>query len=88
MYSANFRASNAARAIESAARDAAAATAALTSVTEPVHRMVLELRIAHPDKSMSELGGLCTPPMTKYAYAGHLRRLLNKRPTKAGDSNE
>jgi DNA-binding transcriptional regulator WhiA len=83
-----LRARNAASVAAAAARDVAAAELALPSVTNPSHRPVLELRIAHPDLSMSELGAMCTPPLGKDVYSGLLRRALNKRPTRAGERDE
>jgi hypothetical protein len=38
-------------------------------------REIADLRRANPDASMDELGRLCTPPVTKAAVAGRLRRL-------------
>ena len=35
-----------------------------------------ELRLKHKDASLDELGRLSTPPMTKDAVAGRIRRLL------------
>jgi DNA-binding protein WhiA len=35
-----------------------------------------QLRLAHPQASLEELGGLADPPMTKDAVAGRIRRLL------------
>jgi DNA-binding transcriptional regulator WhiA len=35
-----------------------------------------ELRISHGQASLEELGSLATPPMTKDAIAGRIRRLL------------
>jgi DNA-binding protein WhiA len=35
-----------------------------------------ELRIAHGQASLEELGSLASPPMTKDAIAGRIRRLL------------
>jgi DNA-binding protein WhiA len=38
-----------------------------------------ELRIAHGQASLEELGSLATPPMTKDAIAGRIRRLLARQ---------
>jgi DNA-binding protein WhiA len=35
-----------------------------------------ELRVNHGQASLEELGSLATPPMTKDAIAGRIRRLL------------
>lgn len=35
------------------------------------------LRIAHPDASLQELASMVHPPLTKHAFAGRLRRLLD-----------
>jgi len=43
------------------------------------------LRIAHQDASLEELGGLHTPPLTKDAIAGRIRRLLALADKKAQD---
>jgi DNA-binding protein WhiA len=46
-----------------------------------------ELRLAHKQASLEELGGLADPPMTKDAVAGRIRRLLalaDKRATEQG----
>lgn len=71
-----FEESNTARAAAAGERRAAEAQAALNHVVYGIHRQVLELRITYPQKSLAELGALCDPPMTKDAYASHLRRAL------------
>jgi DNA-binding transcriptional regulator WhiA len=46
-----------------------------------------QLRIEHGQASLEELGSLATPPMTKDAIAGRIRRLLamaDKRATELG----
>lgn len=45
----------------------------------PIEKLVVDLRIEHPELSLAELGALCDPPMTKYAYAARLRRALETR---------
>jgi cell division protein WhiA len=49
-------------------------------------RVAGELRLAHKQASLEELGGLADPPMTKDAVAGRIRRLLAMADKKAGDS--
>ena len=44
-----------------------------------------ELRLAHKQASLEELGGLADPPMTKDAVAGRIRRLLAMADKKASD---
>jgi DNA-binding protein WhiA len=44
-----------------------------------------ELRLAHKQASLEELGGLAEPPMTKDAVAGRIRRLLAMADKKAQD---
>jgi cell division protein WhiA len=43
------------------------------------------LRLAHPQASLEELGGLADPPMTKDAVAGRIRRLLALADKRAGE---
>ena len=54
----------------------------------PEHlRYAGELRVAHKQSSLDELGHLADPPMTKDAIAGRIRRLLamaDKRATDLG----
>jgi hypothetical protein len=59
-------------------RDAAAARAALKRLPadDSVARLVLQLRIDHPEKSSAELAAMCG--MTRGAYAAKLWRLLQK----------
>jgi len=42
-----------------------------------------ELRVAHKNASLDELGRLADPPMTKDAVAGRIRRLLSMADRKA-----
>jgi DNA-binding protein WhiA len=52
----------------------------------PEHlRVAGELRLAHKQASLEELGGLADPPMTKDAVAGRIRRLLAMADKKASD---
>jgi len=52
----------------------------------PEHlRTAGELRLAHKQASLEELGGLADPPMTKDAVAGRIRRLLAMADKKASD---
>lgn len=44
-----------------------------------------ELRITHGQASLEELGSLATPPMTKDAIAGRIRRLLAMADKRAGE---
>jgi cell division protein WhiA len=44
-----------------------------------------ELRLAHKQASLEELGGLADPPMTKDAVAGRIRRLLAMADKRASD---
>jgi DNA-binding protein WhiA len=49
-------------------------------------RVAGELRLAHKQASLEELGGLAEPPMTKDAVAGRIRRLLAMADKKASDN--
>lgn len=52
----------------------------------PTHlRYAGELRLAHREASLDELGHFADPPMTKDAVAGRIRRLLAMADKKAGD---
>ena len=44
-----------------------------------------ELRLAHKQASLDQLGRLAEPPMTKDAIAGRIRRLLAMADKKASD---
>jgi DNA-binding protein WhiA len=44
-----------------------------------------ELRITHGQASLEELGSLASPPMTKDAIAGRIRRLLAMADKRAHD---
>jgi hypothetical protein len=54
----------------------AQAAEALNRVDSERHRALLRLRIDNPELSMSELGALCDPPLSKDAVSGVLRRAL------------
>jgi DNA-binding protein WhiA len=41
-------------------------------------RAVAELRLEHPDATLAELGALASPPLSKAAVAGRLRRLVQR----------
>lgn len=72
----SFDEANAARTATAGKRRAEAARDALPRTVDRKHRQVLQLRIADPRASLTELGARCTPPMTKDSYASHLRRAL------------
>ncbi len=70
---------------ERRSRDGAAATvtvvrAALVRIdqaTAPAHLVAAgRMRIEHPDDSLTDLGARFSPPLTKDAVAGRIRRLL------------
>lgn len=74
------------------ARAAVAASARVARALEilgdevPDHlRQAGDLRIEHGQASLEELGSLATPPMTKDAVAGRIRRLLAMADKKASD---
>ena len=48
-------------------------------------RVAGELRLAHKQASLEELGTLADPPMTKDAVAGRIRRLLALADKRASD---
>jgi DNA-binding protein WhiA len=50
-------------------------------------RVAGELRLAHKQASLEELGALADPPMTKDAVAGRIRRLLAMADKKASDND-
>lgn len=61
-----------------AASTVAAVRAALDGLDSAPRLLVEagELRLTHPDASLAELGKLATPPVSKDAIAGRLRRLV------------
>lgn len=74
------------------ARAAVAASARVTRALEilgadvPEHlREAGHLRIEHGQASLEELGALATPPMTKDAIAGRIRRLLSMADKRAAE---
>ena len=74
-------AANRRRSRRTAQRHSAAARQALDALAtriEPNHpwRAVLAHRAGNPTASLRELADTMTPPMTKHAYASHLRRAL------------
>lgn len=72
----SFAAANSERAAIAGTRRANAAREALPRTVDLTHRQVLQLRIADPTASLTELGARCEPAMTKDAFASHLRRAL------------
>lgn len=74
----SFEEANSVRASLAGKRRAESAHAALPLTVAGKHRQVLELRIADPNATLTELGARCSPPMSKDAYASHLRRALTK----------
>ncbi|CCH74603.1 putative sporulation transcription regulator WhiA (fragment) [Nostocoides australiense Ben110] len=48
-------------------------------------RVAGDLRMAHKQASLEELGALAQPPMTKDAVAGRIRRLLAMADKRAGE---
>ncbi len=71
--------SNQQRAQRSALASAIRAERALEILGDKAPRHFIEiarLRIEHPDLSLDDLGRLATPPLTKNAAAGRLRRVL------------
>lgn len=71
-----FDAANKLRSATAGVRRAEAARKALAVTTDERWRQVLQLRIDDPVASLAQLGLRCTPPMTKDAFASHLRRAL------------
>src|SRR6187397_575421 len=85
---ANFDDANMRRSARAAVAAGARVQRALEILGEdiPDHlRVAGELRLAHKQASLEELGGLADPPMTKDAVAGRIRRLLALADKKAGD---
>jgi DNA-binding protein WhiA len=76
---ANFDDANLRRSARAAVASGARVKAALDilGTDAPEHLLAAgQLRLAHPQASLEELGGLADPPMTKDAVAGRIRRLL------------
>jgi len=85
---ANFDDANMRRSARAAVAAGARVHRALEILGEdvPDHlRTAGELRLAHKQASLEELGGLAVPPMTKDAVAGRIRRLLAMADKKACD---
>ena len=75
----NLTSANARRTAEAAADNCFKVAQALKLLgeTAPANlRQTGTLRLAHPDASLEELGRYASPPMTKDAVAGRIRRLL------------
>ena len=86
---ANFDDANMRRSARAAVAAGARVQRALEILGEdiPDHlRVAGELRLAHKQASLEELGGLAEPPMTKDAVAGRIRRLLAMADKKASDT--
>ncbi|MGZ4608608.1 MAG: DNA-binding protein WhiA [Blastococcus sp.] len=85
---ANFDAANMRRSARAAVAAGARVQRALEILGEdiPDHlRAAGELRLAHKQASLEELGALADPPMTKDAVAGRVRRLLAMADKRAAD---
>src|SRR6478672_9697803 len=85
---ANFDDANLRRSARAAVAAGARVQRALEILGEdiPDHlRVAGELRLAHKQASLEELGTLADPPMTKDAVAGRIRRLLALADKRAGD---
>jgi DNA-binding protein WhiA len=86
---ANFDDANLRRSARAAVAAAARVARALEILGDevPDHlRQAGDLRIEHGQASLEELGSLASPPMTKDAVAGRIRRLLAMADKKASDS--
>ncbi|TPW76278.1 DNA-binding protein WhiA [Schumannella soli] len=84
----NFDDANLRRSAQAAVAACARVERALEILGEgvPEHlRYAGELRLAHRDASLDELGHHADPPMTKDAVAGRIRRLLAMADKEAGD---
>jgi AcrR family transcriptional regulator len=74
----SFLDANRLRAVRAGQRSVQALRDMDTTGLSELERQVVSLRTKHPDLSFTELGALCRPPMTKFAYAARLRRVLAK----------
>lgn len=86
---ANFDDANLRRSARAAVAAAARVSRALEILGDdvPDHlRQAGDLRIEHGQASLEELGSLASPPMTKDAVAGRIRRLLAMADKKAADA--
>ena len=90
---ANFDDANLRRSARAAVAAGARAARAIEILGDEIPAHLLEagqLRVTHQQASLEELGALATPPMTKDAIAGRIRRLLamaDKRATELGIPN-
>ena len=88
----NLTSANARRTAEAATENCFRVTRALQVLGDSAPENLVQtgkLRLAHPDASLEELGRYASPPMTKDAVAGRLRRLLalaDKTAAKTGPS--
>jgi cell division protein WhiA len=85
---ANFDDANLRRSARAAVAAAARVTRALEILGEDAPRHLTsagELRLAHRQASLEELGALAEPPLTKDAIAGRIRRLLALADKRAKD---
>jgi hypothetical protein len=88
---ANFDDANLRRSARAAVAAGARVNAALALLQDldppaPDHLLAAgQLRLAHPQASLEELGALADPPMTKDAVAGRIRRLLAMADKRAED---
>jgi len=88
---ANFDDANLRRSARAAVAAGARVKAALDILGDdaPEHLLVAgRLRIEHSQASLEELGGLASPPMTKDAVAGRIRRLLAMADKRASDAGQ
>ncbi|WP_048695160.1 DNA-binding protein WhiA, partial [Nostocoides australiense] len=85
---ANFDDANLRRSAQAAVAAGARVQRALEILGDdvPDHlRVAGDLRMAHKQASLEELGALAQPPMTKDAVAGRIRRLLAMADKRAGE---
>ena len=85
---ANFDDANLRRSAQAAVAASARVERAFEILADEVPEHLREagtLRMAHRDSSLEELGRLATPPLTKDAVAGRIRRLLATADKKAKD---
>ncbi|MBV7295407.1 DNA-binding protein WhiA [Corynebacterium sp. TAE3-ERU12] len=85
---ANFDDANMRRSADAAARAAARVERALEILGDDVPEHLVtagRLRVEHTQASLEELGQLATPPMTKDAVAGRIRRLLSMADRRAAE---
>lgn len=86
---ANFDDANLRRSARAAVVAAARVERALEILGEDVPEHLVtagELRVAHRQASLEELGQLANPPMTKDAVAGRIRRLLSMADRRAAET--